>query len=211
MEVEWLPTGAKKIEYLESTGTQYIDMLYNASTTFCHVEGRFSFTSFTKSGVGQDVNFIIPFGAFNNCCPIDLYIPVTDNTSTSIGIEVGTTYSTSISGGTISLNTPFSFDLKAESNNLYGNCNGMTFNGTSYSGNLSTNSMRLFASHHISSGVYAYAKIKCYYFKCYSSAGNLVRDFNPVRVGEVGYLYDKVSKTLFGNEGSGSFTLGPDK
>ena len=40
----------------------------------------------------------------------------------------------------------------------------------------------------------------------------LVRDFIPVRVGSVGYLYDKVSKELFGNEaGSGAFVIGADK
>ncbi len=32
----------------------------------------------------------------------------------------------------------------------------------------------------------------------------------PVRVGQVGYLYDKVSGQLFGNDGNGTFTLGPD-
>ena len=41
--------------------------------------------------------------------------------------------------------------------------------------------------------------------------GVLVRDFIPVRVGQIGYLYDKVSGELFGNQGSGNFTLGPDK
>jgi hypothetical protein len=41
--------------------------------------------------------------------------------------------------------------------------------------------------------------------------GAVVRDFIPVRVGNVGYLYDKVSKKLFGNAGTGSFILGPDK
>lgn len=35
-------------------------------------------------------------------------------------------------------------------------------------------------------------------------------DFIPVRIGTKGYLYDKVSKRLFGNAGTGSFTLGPD-
>ena len=40
---------------------------------------------------------------------------------------------------------------------------------------------------------------------------NLLTDFIPVRVGQVGYLYDKVSGELFGNQGSGNFTLGPDK
>ena len=38
----------------------------------------------------------------------------------------------------------------------------------------------------------------------------LVHDFIPVRVGTTGYLYDKVSKQLFGNAGTGDFILGPD-
>lgn len=38
----------------------------------------------------------------------------------------------------------------------------------------------------------------------------LVRDYIPVRVGDVGYMFDKVSQTLYGNIGSGSFTLGGD-
>lgn len=32
----------------------------------------------------------------------------------------------------------------------------------------------------------------------------------PVRVGQVGYFYDKISGTLIGNAGTGNFTLGPD-
>lgn len=38
----------------------------------------------------------------------------------------------------------------------------------------------------------------------------LVRDYIPVRVGQVGYMYDKVSGQLFGNSGSGNFILGND-
>ena len=45
--------------------------------------------------------------------------------------------------------------------------------------------------------------------------GVLLRDFIPVRVGSgssaVGYLYDRVSGELFGNAGTGSFVIGPDK
>ena len=37
-----------------------------------------------------------------------------------------------------------------------------------------------------------------------------VRNFIPVRVGNVGYMYDKVSGQLFGNSGTGNFILGPD-
>ncbi len=51
-------------------------------------------------------------------------------------------------------------------------------------------------------------------YKTFSEAQHLVVtaeiDMIPVRVGSVGYMYDKVSKTLFGNAGSGSFILGND-
>lgn len=40
--------------------------------------------------------------------------------------------------------------------------------------------------------------------------GIKLRDYIPVRIGEVGYMYDKVSGELFSNAGSGSFILGPD-
>lgn len=42
-------------------------------------------------------------------------------------------------------------------------------------------------------------------------SGLLVRDFIPVRVGQIGYMYDRVSGQLFGNQGTGNFILGPDK
>lgn len=40
--------------------------------------------------------------------------------------------------------------------------------------------------------------------------GEIVRDFIPVRVGQVGYMYDKISGQLFGNTGTGDFILGHD-
>ena len=48
-------------------------------------------------------------------------------------------------------------------------------------------------------------------YSCKIYDGNtLVRDFIPVRRGTTGYLYDRVSKRLFGNQGTGDFVLGPD-
>ena len=41
--------------------------------------------------------------------------------------------------------------------------------------------------------------------------GVLTRDYIPVRKGTVGYLYDKVTKQLYGDVNGGSFSLGPDK
>ena len=53
--------------------------------------------------------------------------------------------------------------------------------------------------------------IKLRYCKIKDDNGTLVRDFIPVRVGSVGYLYDRVSGKLFGNAGTGAFVIGPDK
>lgn len=47
-----------------------------------------------------------------------------------------------------------------------------------------------------------------YAFQVYVD-GILVRDYIPVRKGNVGYLYDRVSGKLFGNAGTGDFVLGP--
>lgn len=52
-------------------------------------------------------------------------------------------------------------------------------------------------------------KGKMYSFKAYYG-DTLLMDLIPVRVGQVGYMYDKVSGELFGNSGTDNFTLGPD-
>ena len=49
--------------------------------------------------------------------------------------------------------------------------------------------------------------------RIYSFSGisnNSPIDLMPVRVGEIGYMYDRVSGELFGNMGTGEFILGPD-
>ena len=58
---------------------------------------------------------------------------------------------------------------------------------------------------------YSKANTRIYYFKIYQNNNVLVRDFVPVRVEQIGYLYDKVTGQFFRNSGSGTFVLGPDK
>lgn len=40
---------------------------------------------------------------------------------------------------------------------------------------------------------------------------SIVMDLIPVRIGQVGYLYDKIGGNLYGNAGTGDFILGRDK
>lgn len=59
------------------------------------------------------------------------------------------------------------------------------------------------------------ASIFVYGFRLYGAkmyvGDELVRDFIPVRIGSVGYLYDKVNEQFYGRQGSGAFIVGPDK
>ena len=58
--------------------------------------------------------------------------------------------------------------------------------------------------------MYSYAS--CKIGACALYVGNeKVYDFIPVRVGTTGYLYDRVTRKLFGNQGTGNFERGPDK
>jgi hypothetical protein len=51
---------------------------------------------------------------------------------------------------------------------------------------------------------------KIYFFRLWDGDDNLVLDMIPVRVGSVGYFYDRVTRQLFGNKGANAFILGPD-
>ena len=73
-----------------------------------------------------------------------------------------------------------------------------------------TNPLYMFNDNRGGSNIQINHSLAIYYMKIYDN-GVIVRDFTPVRVGNVGYMYDTVSGQLFGNSGSGSFVLGPDK
>lgn len=63
----------------------------------------------------------------------------------------------------------------------------------------------LFKGRNIAKSNVRVGKVKIY------DGDELKRDFIPVRVGTTGYMYDKVSKQMFGNAGTGAFILGNDK
>ena len=89
--------------------------------------------------------------------------------------------------------------------------NGATINSGSLSGSPTFNpgSMWAFAINKGNYLTYEIARLRIYGLKI-TKGSTLVRDYIPVRVGTVGYLYDRVSGQLFGNAGTGDFVLGPD-
>ena len=58
-------------------------------------------------------------------------------------------------------------------------------------------------------GISEKSHVKVYYFRL-MRYNVPIMNLIPVRVGSIGYLYDTISKTLFGNLGSGYLGIGPD-
>lgn len=81
---------------------------------------------------------------------------------------------------------------------------------TRYSSRNTAASIYLFAARTSASGSSAFGgSWRIAHLRIYVGT-TLVRDLIPVRVGQTGYMYDRVSRKLFGNKGTGAFNLGPD-
>ena len=185
-----------------------------------------------NSGFGNyiDTNFVITSTTFEIHAGFELngyvgtvgtYSPniINDNNSSSakrtFWIKYGSqinhigfyhTQQGSAGSGSVGLTYNTKYDIKQIKGAVYLNGTRTKMNNDSGS-NLpfGNNSLTLF-----SKGGTAYAKCKFYYFKIIDN-NILLLDMIPVRVGEVGYMYDRITNKLFGNSGTGSFILGSDK
>ena len=178
-----LPYDAE-VEYLESTGTQYINLGDMAQV------GDVFFFDFQKTALGS--NRVIFGGA------------------TAVGLGRFNLWQSSTSTTANYYNPGITPDLLRHSVRFeLVNTNGqnMQYDGASYTiGKCSTidANTTIFAMAN-------YAKhIGRFYNFSQSRGGVLIHDLIPVRVGTVGYMYDRVSGQLLGNSGTGDFIVGPD-
>ena len=198
------PYGSE-IEYLQGTGTQYIDTLFypRVSSTDIKVESKFNKSVLSgdncvmgaRTGNEGTKGFKLP-NFYNNTLECQGIIDAGSGTNQGNLI------------GTFSENTDYVFyaELKQGIQRFY--VNGVLNKQTSFTRNCDAGgNLYLFAMHQ--SGVKWFFNGRIYYCKIWQDDA-LVRDYIPVRIGNTGYMYDKVSQTLFGNSGTGSFTLGSD-
>ncbi len=181
-----------EIEYLESNGTQYIEIPFGFDKTD-EIEMRFALLQTTSD------KFMV--------CP-----KVWNNSNNRFGLGGGIRFSVgygSASTGQTLLQPVTAEDMQIHSwsykdyvfrvidKGLYLDVSNITFGTT-------TANLKLFY------GYNANTSGRVVYYKQVKN-GVKVIELIPVRIGEVGYLYDKVSGTLYGNNGSGNFILGSDK
>lgn len=190
-----LPYDAE-VEYLESTGTQYIDTgVKLASDLTIRVRARYQQKSANviRAADGNSRAFIL-FGSG----------------SAEATSSVQAVNSTIGSGGSVSVALAF-----GEWADIVLSPSGLTVNGTTASSsgwsNYGTTNQNLYVFAFNDNGAASgFSSIPVASLDIYSGS-TLVRSYVPVRVGQVGYLYDRVSGQLFGNSGTGAFVIGPDK
>ena len=188
-----LPYDAE-IEYLESSGTQWIN-------TGVYPDNKYSFD--TKIAVLQDKYICIYWGCRNegNYLTQNSQCYLNSNNEQTGDANKIHLYSTSTTD-----NRNWNSGIKPSVGVMYSFA-GMTVVSTMKK---MIYPITLFAFNVMGSVITNVGLCRIGLFKAYSQ-GEKIIDMIPVRVGQVGYMYDKVSGRLFGNAGTGSFILGPDK
>ena len=182
-----LPYDAE-VEYLESTGTQWIDTGVNTATISQYI------TDTAMLGAGAEGSNVMPYIFIGIHASNVFYGYVGASSPTAIRADHDRHIFEAANTGVVA-NDGFYIDgVKAKDR------------GT---GTVASAPFYLFACYQ-PGGLRYFLKQKKYAAQIYCN-GIITRDFIPVRVGTVGAMYDRVSGKLFGNAGTGDFVLGPDK
>ena len=192
-----LPSGYTQLEYIESSGTQYIDTGIVASSGF-------------------EVEIKLKANSFNNLCSI---IGAHNDSSPYGRNYLGITSSHTEIGQCDSVHTYTAIDTDSLHvvlcSNVYNNMYFIVDNvaqstsGAQSGGSYAKNTLYLFWCH---GGAQWFSRFsgRIYYCKI-TESGTLVRDFIPCKnaSGAVG-LYDLMGAKFYTNAGSGTFTAGPE-
>lgn len=193
-----LPYDAE-IEYLRSTGTQYIDTGHTFTDGFTFEIDFYSMNS--NSTV---------FGARGTTRGPVVYYSITNGLCLNIAGYNGSSTPFKFTGTSISVRHTIKATVQSSRMTTWLDGvkihDNVSFTGTGLCGV----SQAIFGTKYGNNDFRDLTSSSVYSLKMWQG-DTLVRDFIPVRVGQVGYLYDKVSGRLFGNIGDGNFILGNDK
>ena len=182
------------VEYLESTGTQYIDIGIKGKNGY-DFEYKFNSTRIDSTAYGIG-------GEWENgkSCYLGLIRDTNyfgyhyQNTSSAVQVQL------------LTANTDYTVQAHLYSGEQYYILNGTKSAVGTITGTFtSTSNMRLFS---INSSTPLYSYVKMYYCKIWDN-GVLVRDYIPcIDENNTPYMFDKVTHSAFLNQGTGQFSYG---
>lgn len=193
-----LPSGYKQLEYIESTGTQYIKTNVKAPSSGLRIQIKFRYTgdygnasvfgSETSGISGSGEYSIVPYGS-----PSSFYVGG----------------SRSVAQKTTAQGVDYTLDATAANGTLTTVWNGVA-STVVYTQYLNTTYPIALFGNNISGTVSQKCPMRLYSCKIYDN-GTLARDFVPCKnaSGAVG-LYDTVDGQFYANAGTGTFTAGPE-
>lgn len=191
-----LPNGYTQLEYIQSSGTQYINTGYKNTGQNLRIVLDFRYTAahsattiFGSQGSNSSAVYTI--------CPY----------GTGPYFYVGT--KTNLSMGTTAVNTDYILDVTAKNGTLSVYWNG-TLKQTTYTGSLNTTDAIALFGNNVSGTVQQICAMRVRSFQIYDG-GVLKRDMIPAKNsgGAVG-MYDLVGGTFYPNAGSGTFAAGAE-
>jgi len=184
------------VEYLESSGTQYIDTGINADSNL-NIEFKYklnSTSSVSRFGALNSTGTLRHHIQCNNMAVIE-YFANTNSNNPSVSIPTDT--------------KPHTMYIDVASRKVKYDSGEYAFSGTAGSFNCGMNYW-LFKRNSNNTTYQTGFNGRIYYTKMWYS-GVLVRDLVPVRdENNVGYMLDKVYGTIYSNIGTDSFALGSD-
>ena len=192
-----LPYDAE-VEYLESTGTQYIDtgiIAYLGTSLHLIMSPRETYNSFQNCFCGAaNEESSVPHYDIN---ARNGYITIWNGNSffsSEVALAVDKLYDVTIDASTSTLTTIVNGEQRTTSRafQMY----------SSYTFFIFALNDKEVAKRNV--------KMRLFSFSITNPSGVLVRDMIPVRIGTEGAMYDRVSGQLFRNQGTGAFLYGGD-
>ena len=178
-----------KLEYIESTGTQYINTGITGEA-YWEIKGQGTYA--TQSSGSQVILGRVALAGY--------WFGITSQTVYGFGAS---------NQSDISYSTFAIAKITTTNTNISGTINNATIPTRTITDNSYINNPYLLLNGNLGSTTYC-AYYKLYSARCYQN-NTLVRDFVPAKdENNVVCLYDKVSETYFYNQGTGDFIAGPE-
>ena len=197
-----LPSAYQEVEYIQSTGNQYIDTWYNYNWTYFRIDFELMFNSYSYWGTWANVPFICwviwrsYWNMFMSVWANDrvFWIATWTEIATSIPVQLLTKYNTML-------------EYKSWTMTFKANDSTVT---TSSTGTFYTwKSIPIFCRWDYNGSLYSYfcTDMRMYWCKIYSAENTLARDFIPCYRKSDGkpWLYDLVNDVFYTNAWTGEF------
>lgn len=195
--VKTLPYDAE-IEYIQSSGTQYIDLGKKLDSSKDIIDIKFRLVEQVSATSGF-------FGARNDASSKNFSVIVASSNNIILDMNDGNYANYRVNSDSTGYNKTCDIQMYQSYKIVYFDLNEAASSSTTSQSFVTDSNAELFRVSNL-----PMPSVRLQSFKWRQTGTGWIYNMIPVRVGQIGYMYDKIGGTLFGNSGTGNFILGPD-